>query len=132
MVSEDHVPEGYGDRVTTVAQLRAVMAEFVAERQWERFHQPKNLAMSLAIEAAELMEEFQWLGVEESATSALDPVRREAICDEMADVLAYLLSLANRLDVDLAGEFVRKMEKTRCKYPADEFRGRWGRASPKE
>lgn len=119
--------ERQGDEATTVAELRAVMAAFVAERAWERFHQPKNLAMSLAIEAAELMEEFPWLDVAESAQVAADPAKREAISDEMADVLAYLFSLANRLEIDLSTAFLRKMEKTRRKYPAAEFRGRWGK-----
>jgi len=119
--------ERRGDETTTVAELRAVMAAFVAERAWEKFHQPKNLAMSLAIEAAELMEEFQWLDVAESAQVAADPAKREAISDEMADVLAYLFSLANRLEIDLATAFLRKTEKTRRKYPAAEYRGRWGK-----
>jgi dCTP diphosphatase len=126
----DTTPTTGTDAITTVADLRRIMAAFVAERQWERFHQPKNLAMSLAIEAAELMEEFQWLDVAESGAVAADPAKREAISDEMADVLAYLLSLANRLDIDLAEAFVRKMAKTRRKYPAEEFRGRWGREAP--
>ncbi len=119
--------ERRGDEAIAVAELRAVMARFVSERAWEQFHQPKNLAMSLAIEAAELMEEFQWLDVVESAQVAANPAKREAISDEMADVLAYLLSLAKRLEIDLSTAFLRKMEKTRRKYPVEEFRGRWGR-----
>ena len=83
------------DRKTTIAQLRRKMAAFVAERQWEKFHRPKNLAMSLAIEAGELMEHFQWLDHRQTDRRVSDPLARKEIADEMADVLSFLLSLAN-------------------------------------
>src|SRR6516164_10974924 len=90
------------DDATTVAQLRRAIQTFVDERDWRRFHTPKNLAMSLAIEAAELMEHFQWLDREESMARGRDPVRRGQIAEEMADVACYLLSMANALDIDLS------------------------------
>ena len=106
----------HSDETTNVAELRGWMREFVRERNWQQFHNGKNLAMSLAIEAGELMEHFQWLTSEE----VLDPSRlnREGIRDELADVLCYALSLANALDIDLTQAIEQKMVKNRLKYPA--------------
>ncbi len=105
------------DRSTSVDELRQLLRNFVDERQWQPFHNPKNLAMSLAIEAAELMEHFQWLTPEEASQAAADPDQREAICDEIADCLAYLLAMANTIDIDLSAELLRKMKKNAVKYP---------------
>ena len=105
-----------GDQYVTVDQLRDVMRQFVRERQWEKFHNAKNLAMSLAIETGELLEHFQWLTTDEVvAGQALD---RAGIADELADVLCYALSLANTLDIDIAQAIHQKMAKNRIKYPA--------------
>ena len=113
------------DEQTTLAQLKEQIREFVDARDWNQFHAPKNLSMSLAIEVAELMEHFQWISVEESRQLKSDPARLQAIGEEIADVFAYLLALANALDLDLAETFTRKMAKTIAKYPADQFRGRY-------
>ncbi len=115
------------DRGTTVAELRDAMARFVAQRGWERFHRPKNLSMSLAIEAGELMEHFQWLTHEEVDASLADATVRGEVADEMADVLAYLLSLANAVGIDLAAAFEAKMARNETKYPADEVFGQFTR-----
>lgn len=115
------------DAETTVADLKRILGEFVEQRDWSQFHSPKNLAMSLAIEAAELMEHFQWLDVQDSRTVVLQPERRQAIAEEIADVLCYTLAIANSMELDLAAAFEHKMTKNRLKYPADQFRGRWGR-----
>ena len=112
------------DETVTIAQLRRAMQEFVDERDWRQFHTPKNLAMSLAIEAAELMEQFQWTDVAESVVRGRDPARRGPIAEEIADVCCYLLSLANALDIDLSDAVGAKLVKNAQKYPADEFRGR--------
>jgi dCTP diphosphatase len=112
------------DDNTTVADLRATIATFVAERDWEQFHSPKNLAMSLAIEAAELMEHFQWITIDESRTLVSDPTKRAAAGEELADVLAYVLAMANALDLDLAQTFRNKLAKSAMKYPVDLSRGR--------
>jgi NTP pyrophosphatase (non-canonical NTP hydrolase) len=114
------------DRGTSVAQLRELVADFVRERDWRQFHTPKNLAMSLAIEAAELMEQFQWLTPEESRAVVGRPERLAAIAEELADVLCYALAMANELQVDLAAAVADKMAKNARKYPADTYRGRWG------
>lgn len=111
-------PEAVSDETTPVARLRGVVREFVAARQWQAFHTPKNLSMSLAIEAAELMEHFQWLTPEESLAAAADPARKQAIADEIADVACYTLALCNALDVDLSAAIVRKMAQNAQKYPA--------------
>jgi NTP pyrophosphatase (non-canonical NTP hydrolase) len=115
------------DQETTVADLRQRLHAFVAEREWQRYHDAKNLAMSLAIEAGELMEHFQWIRNEELATVVQDPRQRAEIADEMADVACYLLSLANALEIDLADAVIAKIAKNERKYPADEFRGRYAK-----
>lgn len=104
-----------------LAELRARVREFVAERDWERFHSPKNLAMALSVEASELVELFQWLTQEES--NALDPERRRRVAEEMADVLWFLVRLADRLDVDLLEAAEAKIAANAAKYPADRVRG---------
>jgi NTP pyrophosphatase (non-canonical NTP hydrolase) len=114
------------DERTTVAELRQLVERFVAERDWHQFHTPKNLAMALAVEAAELMEHFQWLTPEESRAVARDVARRDAAGDELADVVCYALALANELGLDLATAMTDKMRKNAIKYPAAEYRGRWG------
>lgn len=116
------------DSQTTVAELRRQMQDFVDARNWQQFHKPKNLAMSLAIEAAELMEHFQWLDHDEAARRAADPAHRIAIGEEIADVCCYLLSLANALNLDLSNVVTDKLAKNALKYPAAEFHGKFERS----
>jgi NTP pyrophosphatase (non-canonical NTP hydrolase) len=118
------------DATTTVGELREIIRKFVEERDWRQFHAPKNLAMALAIEAAELMEHFQWIGVEASRKVADDAVKRAAAGEELADVIGYALALANELGLDVSDTIRDKMAKNVRKYPAEEFRGRWGRNDP--
>src|SRR5262245_49941113 len=106
------------DATTTLATLKDAVRQFVAERHWEPFHSPKNLAMALAVEAAELMEPFLWLGTDESRGMAHDPARREALADELADVTFQLLNLSLALDIDLSDAFRAKLVKNAKKYPA--------------
>ncbi len=109
------------DRTMTVDGLRRVMQNFVEDREWSRFHTPKNLAGSVAIESAELLELFQWLTTEEATEKAKsDNAFRERIGEEMADVLLYLLSLANALDMDVSKITLDKVEKNKRKYPVEE------------
>lgn len=105
------------DQETSVAQLKALMAEFVARRGWQKHHKPKHLAGSILIEAGELMEHFQWDPVEDGPEIATDARRLQGIREEMADVLAYLLSMANAMDIDLANALEEKMIKNGQKYP---------------
>lgn len=102
-------------------ELKGRIRAFVAERDWERFHSPKNLAMALSVEASELVELFQWLTEAESA--ALDPERRLRVADELADVLWFLVRLSDRLDIDLLEAAGRKLTANAAKYPADRVRG---------
>lgn len=118
------------DRETTLATARDRVSEFVRERDWNQFHAPKNLAMALAIEAAELMEHFQWISVEASRELAADPEKVAAIGEEVADVFCYTLAMANALGLDLAQTFERKMRKNAEKYPVEAIRGRWGHNDP--
>lgn len=104
-----------------LAVLRERMRAFAREREWERFHTPRNLAAALSVEAAELLEHFQWLTDEESANLA--PERRDAVSLEMADVLLYLIRLADRLDVDLLATAARKIELNAAKYPVEKSKG---------
>lgn len=120
------------DTSTTLLQLRELVRSFVAERDWQQFHSPKNLSMALAIEAAELMEHFQWIDAERSRRVADDPAKREAVADELADVLCYVLALANELQIDLSDAVRVKMQKNRDKYPAEQYRGRYGPEDPGE
>lgn len=114
------------DEHTTLAELRELVRRFVDERDWRQFHTPKNLSMSLAIEAAELMEHFQWLTPEESRSLADDRDKLSAVGDELADVLCYALALANELQLDVAHAVRDKLLKNARKYPAAEYRGRYG------
>jgi NTP pyrophosphatase (non-canonical NTP hydrolase) len=114
------------DEQTTIAELKRSVEQFVRERDWHQFHTPKNLAMVLAIEAAELMEHFQWLEPAESRSLGQDAGKKEAVGEELADVVCYALAMANELDIDLADALRGKMVKNAQKYPAKEFRGRWG------
>ena len=112
------------DKSTTIRELRNLVAEFTRERDWEQFHDPKNLAMSIAIEAAELMEHFQWDRNEQIPAILEDPGRRKEIEEELADVVCYCLSLANNLEIDLSEAVERKVLKNAEKYPPGEYRGR--------
>jgi NTP pyrophosphatase (non-canonical NTP hydrolase) len=107
--------------VRDLDELRARLRRFAAERDWEQFHTPKNLAAALIVEAAELLEHFQWLTAEQSAQ--LPPEKRHEVEEELADVLLYLTRLADILGVDLLAAAARKIERNAEKYPAHEVRG---------
>jgi len=115
------------DRTTTVRQLKGMMARFIREREWGKYHRPKNLAMSIAIEAGELMEHFQWKTPEECDALVRHPRTRRMIADEMADVLAFLLSLSSVTGIDLASSLKAKDAGNRRKYPVARFRGAYRR-----
>lgn len=106
------------DRSTTVDELRQVVRTFVRERDWEAFHNPKNLSMSLAIEVGELMEHFQWLELPEAAQVAADPKKKHDVEEELSDCLAYVLAIANAMDIDLSQSLRAKMIRNAEKYPA--------------
>lgn len=95
--------------------------QFRDEREWMKFHDPKNLATSITIEAAELLEHFQWKTGEEAARYAVE--NREVVADEIADVAIYLFELADNIGIDLADAIHRKLDKNTAKYPVEKARG---------
>ena len=107
--------------IPDLATLKLRVREFAQFRQWQPYHTPKNLAMALIVEAAELVEQFQWLTPEESAT--LSAEKHEAVRQEVADVLIYLIRLADILDIDLLDAATAKIEINARKYPVDKARG---------
>lgn len=111
-------PDSREDRITS---LRDRLRQFAEERDWEQFHSPKNLATALVVEAGELVEHFQWLTDEESRCLAPDEL--EKVSEELADVLLYLIRLADKLGVDPIDEAGKKIDKNNLKYPIDKARG---------
>lgn len=107
--------------ITNLDELRLRIREFAFARQWENFHTPKNLAMALIVEAAELVEPFQWLTPEQS--QHLDAERHEQVRQEIADVLIYLTRLADMLDIDLLKAAADKIDINARKYPVEQARG---------
>jgi dCTP diphosphatase len=106
------------DTQTTIQDLRAEVYRFNDDRDWHQFHTPKNLAASIAIEAAELLAHFQW--ADEPPAE-----RRPQVAEELADVLIYCLTMADALKVDLSQTVHQKLVRNALKYPADEYRGRF-------
>lgn len=105
------------DTQTTVSTLREEVREFVKERDWEGYHSPKNLGMSIAIEAAEIMELFQWYSTAESRKLVEDEKFRAQVVDELADVMIYCLCLANEVEIDVSTAVKAKLERSRSRYP---------------
>ncbi len=102
------------DSTATMDQLKLLVHQFVQERAWQSFHSPKNLSMSIAIEAAELMEHFQWTNPDAPAL----PIAHDApIAQELSDVIAYSLALASALGIDVSRALESKMEQNKAKYP---------------
>ena len=114
------------DEQTTVGALRRSVHEFVDARDWHRYHTPKNLAMSIAIEAAEIMEHFQWQSLEESQQLLEDASTRAEVADELADVLIYCLSFANSTGIDVSDAISRKLARNQTRFPVERVRGRLG------
>ena len=113
------------DSTTTVADLKDAWRRFVAERDWEQFHSPKNLAMGMAVEVAELMEHFLWIDNDASRQLVRDPAKLQQVADEMADVAGFLLALSNELGLDLSDAIRAKMARNALKYPVETSRGRF-------
>jgi NTP pyrophosphatase (non-canonical NTP hydrolase) len=105
-----------------LSKLSAAIAEFAEQRDWDQFHNPKNLAMALAAEAGEILEHFQWLS--QSEADSLGATQRHEVVMEMADVLMFLLRLADKLQVDLLKAAEEKLELNRHRYPVEKVRGR--------
>jgi NTP pyrophosphatase (non-canonical NTP hydrolase) len=117
-------------RVEELEALRQRLAAFAGERDWDQFHSPKNLAMALIAECAELVEHFQWLTEEQSTT--LTAEKRAAVRLELADILIYLVRISDKLEIDLLDAAWDKIAINRKRYPADKVRGDARRASEYE
>jgi NTP pyrophosphatase (non-canonical NTP hydrolase) len=105
--------------MSELEELKALVGEFVRERDWEQYHSPRNVAAAIAVEAAELQEIFLWRTDDDVATA-----RRADIEDEAADIFLTLLSFCNCMDIDLGAALRSKLERARAKYPVDRVRGR--------
>ena len=112
------------DTNTTVSALKVRVRKFVHDRAWERYHNPKDIAESICIEAAELLERFQWATAQEALTWKNEPAKVDAIKEEVADIIIYCLSLANVMNIDLAEAVLKKLANNERKYPAEKYRGR--------
>ncbi len=104
-----------------IEELKLKLREFAQERDWEKFHSPKNLSMALSVEASELVENFQWMTEKQSFN--LDPKRHAAVAFELADIFIFLLRLSDQLNVDLMEVTKRKMELNNKRYPIDMVKG---------
>jgi len=116
------------DDATTIDELRQLVRTFVTQREWESYHDPKSLAMSIAIEAAELMEHFQWLTTEQSRKLLEDEGPRWQIEDELADVFIYVLAFANTMETELSQIAQRKMARNQHRFPVEKVIGKLGDA----
>ena len=106
-----------------ICKLKNRLADFAKIRDWEKFHSPKNLAMAIAGEAGELLEIFQWLTEQESVRIKNDPSIKEKVSHELADITLYIISIADKLNIDLNEAILNKMEINNKKYPVSKVRG---------
>lgn len=111
------------DKTTSVEDLKSAVAKFVTARDWDRYHSPKNLAMSISIEAAEIMEHFQWLTVEEAVEAMKDEKVRREVEDEIADVMIYCLSFVGQSGIDVSEVVRSKLERNEGRFPVDRIQG---------
>lgn len=105
----------------SLTDLQKQIRKFCDDRDWDQFHNPKDLSISLALEAAEVMEHFQWKNAEEMARHS--KIKKDDIGEEIADVFYWVLLLSNKLDIDLVKAFEKKMRKNEVKYPTEKARG---------
>ena len=111
------------DEYVNIEKLKEKVKHFVRERDWEKFHNPKDLAISISVEAGELLELFQWLKEEELEKIKENETFMKNIERELADILNYCLSMANTLELDLSKIVLEKMKENEKKYPKEKFRG---------
>lgn len=113
------------DNKATISELKESIKKFRDERNWQKYHTPKNLAESISIEAAELLEKFQWKSEEEINELLNDPNYKDEIKEELADVFNYCLALSNVLDIDLSEALLEKVKQNSEKYPVDKTKGEY-------
>ncbi|MFX0207207.1 MAG: nucleotide pyrophosphohydrolase [Candidatus Hodarchaeota archaeon] len=110
-------------KVTSLNHLREQIVSFITERDWDQFHSCKNLAISIMLEAAELLELFQWADYTPNELKK-KPKLMQKICEELADIVIYVISFANKLEIDLGAQIVAKLKENEEKYPIPESIGR--------
>lgn len=109
------------DNERTLRDLQQVIKKFCSDRDWDKFHNPKDLSISLSLEAAELLEHFQWKNPDEVKEHLIR--NKSEVGSELADIFYWVLLIANKLDIDLIDAFDKKMEKNAAKYPVDKAKG---------
>jgi len=112
------------DSNTTVKELKDLVKDFIHKRDWEKYHHPKDIAESICIEAAELLEIFQWRSIEEISKWKNDQKRKIRVSEELADIILYSLSMFDVMEIDLSKAIMDKIEKNERKYPIDTYRGK--------
>ena len=111
------------DSNTTITELKKIVEDFVNERDWSQFHNPKSLSMALAIEAGELMDIFKWNSTQECEDMMSEKNTRQDATDELADIMIYALAFSNRNNINISSAIEKKMIKNRKKYPTEKFKG---------
>ena len=111
------------DKSTTITELKKIVEDFVKERDWSQFHNPKNLSMALAIEASELMDIFKWNTNQECESMMSEKNTRQDATDALADIMIYALAFSNRNNINISSAIEKKMIKNRKKYPTEKFKG---------
>ncbi len=112
------------DSTTTIAEIKKDIKDFVAVRDWEKFHTPKDVAVALSIEIGEVLEHFRWKSNEEIALWLKDPKNKEELADEIGDCVSFLVDLGRVTNIDLSHAFEQKLAKAGKKYPVDKVKGK--------
>jgi NTP pyrophosphatase (non-canonical NTP hydrolase) len=115
------------DNVCTFQKMKETIKDFVIERDWVKYHTPRNLAESICIESAELLEIFQWSSKDNHKKKESNNFHDSKIKDELADIFIYCISLSNTLEIDIAQTILKKIEKNKRKYPIKEFKSKLGK-----
>ncbi len=113
------------DNVTTTGELKQLVQEFVDERDWGKYHNAKDIAIAISVEAGELLELFEWVRENDIPSLLEQPGKRQSISEELADVFMLCLNLSSVMGLDVAQAIARKLEKNRAKYPAHLVRGNY-------
>jgi NTP pyrophosphatase (non-canonical NTP hydrolase) len=111
------------DQKVTVSELKEKVDRFISEREWNKYHKPKDLSISIVLESSELLEHFQWLTDDEIETMLKDSQKLQQIESELADIVIYCLSLSNTLHADLSNVVLRKLEEDEKKYSSEKVKG---------
>ncbi len=113
------------DKTTTISELREKVKDFIHERDWAKYHNPKDIAVSITIEVGELLEIFQWVKENELDEMVGNPKKLVELEEELADIIIYCLSLANVLNIDVSKAVTEKIDKNNEKYPIDKVKGHY-------